>query len=355
MIFKHAELYNVVETVPAADGKGWRLYRHPLHLLTKLADQGNGAAMPFGPAGGGVEIRFIMAEHSQCRISLCMEDGAQALAEIYQGPFFYKQVMIGPETVAIPIEYSGGFSSFEVYKNRAQKSGVIYDAAMVRVLLPNWPVVRLVNIEGDIMPPGNGHAPARRILFYGSSITHGLLSQRPSGSYAATLATMLGVDSLNLAIPGGCFVEPEMADYLASRNDWDVMVCELGVNILESVEATEFRKRVDYFFQTLGRAHGDKPVFCTDIYPSFYDPDQHEKLDVFRKHVRESAAKCDHAKIHYVPAKEILRTFGGLTVDMLHPGPDGMMEMAGNWHTQISQKIFPGPAPRLNPAPAPSG
>lgn len=335
MIYKNAELYNAVETEPAADGKGLWLYRHPKQLLDKLRGGGNECAVSFGRACSGVEVRFNLAEKSKCSVTLCMEGGDDVLAEVYQGSFFYKHVMIGNEPVTIPIEYTGGFGTFDEFKRRAQASGVTYDSHLIRVMLPNWPVSRLVNIEGDITPPRSEQVPDRRILFYGSSITHGLLCQRPHGSYAALLADMLGMDALNLGIPGGCFIEPEMTDYIAGRSDWDILLCELGINVMEAMDEAEFRKRVDYLLGTLVHLHPDKHVFCNDIFPSLFDPDNHGKLVVFRRHVKESAEKLNHPNLHYVPATEIMKTFGGLSVDMLHPGPDGMIEIARNWYGQI--------------------
>lgn len=56
-------------------------------------------------------------------------------------------------------------------------------------------------------------------LAYGSSITNGALAVRPGDLYPARVARTLGVDHFNLGFGGGARLEPEMADWIAGRND----------------------------------------------------------------------------------------------------------------------------------------
>lgn len=62
-----------------------------------------------------------------------------------------------------------------------------------------------------------------RILFYGSSITNGASPTLYHLSYIQQAARHLKADSLNQGLSGACLYQPEVADYLAERVDWDMI------------------------------------------------------------------------------------------------------------------------------------
>ena len=78
-------------------------------------------------------------------------------------------------------------------------------------------------------------------------------------------AQLLGVDLINLGFGGGACLEPEIADYIAGRQDWDFASLELGINLLRQVEPEEFARRVDYFVERI--EHMVDGMLTSTMYP----------------------------------------------------------------------------------------
>src|SRR5690606_33281884 len=107
-----------------------------------------------------------------------------------------------------------------------------FDARLTRVILPWQPPLRLHQPPvGDFEPPRREQLPRLRMLSYGSSITQGNGAITASGTYASRVSQLLGVDFINLGFGGGAHLEREMADYIASRTDWDLATLEMGINM----------------------------------------------------------------------------------------------------------------------------
>ena len=49
-----------------------------------------------------------------------------------------------------------------------------------------------------------------------------------------------------------------------------------------------------------------------------------------REALRDAVAACPHPNVHLVEGAEILRDVGGLTVDLIHPADNGMIQMGEN-------------------------
>jgi hypothetical protein len=85
---------------------------------------------------------------------------------------------------------------------------------------PYMPETQLLRVEGEIAPPRPGQIPAISYLAYGSSITHGSYALRTGETYPARVGRALGVNVINLGFGAAAYLEPEMAQWIASRNDW---------------------------------------------------------------------------------------------------------------------------------------
>jgi lysophospholipase L1-like esterase len=205
-------------------------------------------------------------------------------------------------------------------------------------VLPWRPPVRLLGIEGECRPPEPGMAPARRWLAYGSSITHGNQCIHPSGSYAMRAAQRAGADLINMGFGGGAHLEPEMADYIASRDDWDLATLEMGINIL-GLGVAEFAHRVEYFINTIAAAHPSKPVFGIDIFTSNEDFSGTGNTAAFRRTVRRLVRESGKANLFYLSGRHLLTTADGLTSDLVHPSPHGMEEIAERLARAVSGRL----------------
>lgn len=364
MIYANAELHNVHELLsgsgpemlsPAADGwlrgladdgsaawaaadaEGLWLARIPNDLRLKL----NPAAQVNALQATGCEVRFNLGGG---RARLVLKSMHQpSLVEVYQGCFLCSWHTVGVEATEITIRHPANVGRLAELSRRR---GLPFDAVLTRVVLPWQPPARLIALEGDLAPPRPEQTPPRRHLAYGSSITHGASSIRPTGTYAHRTAQLLGMDLMNLGFGGGAHLEREIADHIAGRADWDIATLELGINLLGGIGADEFARRVDYFVGTIAEAHPDKWVFCIDVFTCARDYEGDGKIAEFRGAVREKVRRMGLPRLIHAPGDELLTSPAGLTADLVHPSPFGMEEIAANLAALIRRKMGPqGPRP----------
>ena len=298
--------------------------------LSRLPDdlrrQLNPAAQEAALSCAGAEVRGLLAESSFLEITLsCPFESC--IAEVYQGDAFEAWHIIGPEPTTIRLEPASGIRKLEASRKLL---GGGFDPRVTRLLLPYRPPVRVHGIytEGQIIPAEPHHLPPRRWLAYGSSITHGESCIHPSGSYAARAAQRLGVDLKNLGFGGGAHLEPEIAEFIAAKDDWDFATFELGINVRKFMEVDEFACRVARFIETVASANPEKPIICIDLFTN--DDDVAGGASVtsrFRRVVKQAVAVCGHRHVHYLNGRRLLASAGGLSTDLVHPSPQGMEDI----------------------------
>lgn len=349
MIYQDAELYNVAQTlcgdvgqVLDAQALAWLRENSPFDYasvqdkgeglwLTRVPDDLRRRLNPLGHlsalAAGGCEVRFnLLGQKAALTLRCTLQPG---IAEVYQGPFLVSWHLIGGEPTTLQIALPANLPLLE---RLSQEAWMPYDARLTRVLLPGHPPVRLLSIEGHMEPPRPAQAPMRRLLCYGSSITHGAISVHPSASYAARLAKRLSADLVNLGFGGGAHLEPEMADYIAARDDWDIATLEMGINMLGWFTVQDFAARVEYFIATIARS--GRPLFCIDVYTCQYDAEPGtetaRKLAAFRKIVRRAVERMSMPHVLHVSGRRMLPSLSYLSSDLVHPSPAGMEEITRN-------------------------
>ncbi len=320
MILGQAELHNVHELLDDPAGAGRICCRVPNDLRVTLNESAKNNALQ----ASGCEIRFNL-EGPGAAITLQSPEGP-TLAEVYQGDFFSALHIIDVTPTRVVVARPEA----ETVMRQVAPANARFDTGLTRVVLPWRPSVRLISIEGETSLPRPDQTPDTRYLAYGSSITHGSTAVRPTGTYPARAAELLGTDLFNLGFGGGAHMEAGMADYIAGRTDWDFASLEMGINVVQSFEVDEFHRRVEYFVTTIADAHPDDWIFCIDIFPCLYDFMGVEKCETFRSIVAERVQQLNRPKLVHVPGDAMLRSNNGLTVDLVHPAPAGFEEMARN-------------------------
>jgi lysophospholipase L1-like esterase len=252
--------------------------------------------------------------------------GAGAVdVSVFRGPFdaqIRETVAGDPTTVSVP---AAGDPLTEL--DPAVAADRRYDPAVTRVLFRGSPV-RLHDVTGDVRPPDPAGLPEETLLTYGTSITQGGAATREHLTYARQTARHLGADLLNLGTAGSAYCERAIAEHVADRDDWDRAVLALSVNMVDVFSVETFRERARTLVETV--AGTGRPVTCVTLYPYFDDlaPDWTDEgpSDAFRAALREIAADAP-ANVDLVEGPDVLRTVGGLTTDLIHPGDDGMVDM----------------------------
>jgi lysophospholipase L1-like esterase len=323
------ELYNVVEEVPLGNGDGRLVSRIPDDLRTTLNDGAKRSAT----AAAGCEVRLNLGD-SRATVRLHSEEGSQILAEVFQGDFMVSRHRVDAGVTDVGLN---PLPNIDQLRQVAESRGRRFDPALTRVLFPYAPPMGFEGFEGECTPPKPEQVPERRMLTYGSSITHGAWAMRSSGTYAMRLAEFLGVDLINLGFGGGAHCEGQLADYIAGRDDWDIAVLEMGINMVGRFEVAEYRRRVAYFVERIAAENPGKWVICTDLYTCFADlvdapefAERKRRVKGYRRELRRIVRGLPQPKLLHVDGRRLLRDPSGLTFDLVHPSPGGMEEIAAN-------------------------
>ena len=119
-----------------------------------------------------------------------------------------------------------------------------------------------------------------------------------------------------------------MAEYIASREDWDVATLALSVNMANSggFSPGAFAERAEAFVNTIAAAHPEKPIACVTLFPYFDDvtaSGDSEHAEAYREALRTVVEESPHENLSLVDGPDLI-PLSGLTADLLHPGDDGM-------------------------------
>ena len=331
MIYQDVELHNIEEVRKMPGSDGVRLQRVPETVRTKL----NETAQMRMLSPACAEIRFV-SDRPTVRLTLSSEGWTDAV--VFHGVFqSAPRFSITKKTQTIEI----------TTPERLQQLGASlpkdmpFSPNVFRVMLAGDALVFHGMEQDGIRPPRAEELPGLRYLAYGTSITHGGAATGPHLAYVSQTARRLGADLINLGVGGSAHCEHALADYIASRDDWDVATLALSVNMGGfSLEA--FSERVSYMVNTVAGADTHRPVACITLYPYYDDLDtQDRKAHVAgrRQSLRDAVAACPHPNAYLFEGAEILSDMGGLTPDLIHPADNGMIRMGENLARKLSPLV----------------
>lgn len=335
MIYKNIEFHNVVQLEKVEEFPGLRLQRFAPELRNTLGYEGDERGRPRTHNSVGCEMRFV-TDSKKVRVSLSalFADGEVL---VYKGDFFHSRHVL-KEGVITTLQLDDN-PKFTLVKPEAFKGNAFSkDVWRIFFCFGFCAVYHGIDTFGHkVRPPKKDEFPRVNWLAYGSSITNGGSASILSNSYIYQAANRLKVDVMNLALGGACLAEKEMADFIASREDWDILTLELGVNMRNiGMPAEEFEKRVRNMLVTVLGAHPKKPVALLTMFPNSgnYLVNEDDKLftmtveynDIIKKLYKE----MNKSNLYLIEGNEILTDFSGLSCDLLHPFDFGFIQMGEN-------------------------
>lgn len=333
----YRQLVHGIAALEQADDGAFRLSRVPLELLPALNDRVKLRA--FSPAGAELRFRQTRGE-TIVRLRRMPDENpvfqppAAVLAGIFHGDFQSSWQTLEPGDTAIVIPpCCGNLAAMERARYR-------YHPELVRVVLPLFPEIRLVGIEGDCEAPRPGDAPVLRYLAYGSSITQGAYAPLGTGSYPAVVARLLGADPINLGFGGGAHLEPELASWIVSRRDWAFATLEMGINVL-GLDPASFRARIRRFLVIFAADSLRRPVFCLDILPTGGGQDA-ASCAAFRRIVAEEQAALQATHVRLLDYVGGLQRLADLSDDLLHPSAYAFEDIGRHLAGQIAPFLTSG-------------
>jgi hypothetical protein len=145
----------------------------------------------------------------------------------------------------------------------------------VEVWLPHAAVVEL---RGARVNAGATWAPApvqgRRWIHHGSSISHCMEAERPTETWPAVAARLVGVDLLDLAFAGQCMLDPQVARTIRDTPA-DLLSLKIGINIVngDTMRERTFVPALHGFLDTVRDGHPDTPflVLTPIAFPGMED------------------------------------------------------------------------------------
>jgi len=339
MLYRNLELHNVEQVWPAEKGKGLRLSRLPEAVRQAVNPGAASAALH----AAGCEMRLNLKPGDEARLVLQVDKTKFAwerggLVEVFQGEFQSCWYYVGTRPAEIVVKAPENLERLKEIQRRSRRPAR-FDPALTRIVLPYRPALRLLSLEGKWSPPAPRQTPRKRLLIYGTSLTHGAWSVRPTETYAMLLARSLGMDLINLGFGGACHYEPAVAEYIASRRDWDVAVFE-SHNMTAIIEPEDFRARLRGVLETVCRARPRKPVFCVNLFMlSEVLPEvaaNSAKHRALRQAARAAVKDVGRPNVKWIPTERLFRDPVGLTTDLVHPSPWGMYEIASAMGIQMT-------------------
>lgn len=333
MIYKNMLIHNCDTIVKDEFTGEEKLIRIPDKLRKALSPIGlkySGYNTP------GIEIRFrLLSEKAKLHIKIIYQEGAvrdKKIFAVFHGSFQgASHVVLDEQESLIRVERP---ENLPVLKEITERENLPFSPEVVRIIAPGDCHFMILKVEGEVEPPERKDMPKLTWLAYGSSITQGGSSISPIEAYASLTARKLKTDLINMGFGGSALLEPEMADYLAERKDWDFATLEMGINMTWDIEhgcmgdPEFFRSRVDYFIPRIAGAHPDKWIFCMDIFTTKDDYTGGEQAEIYRRIVREKVESLKLPKLRYLNGPGLLHGADSLTVDLIHPSDYGMMELS---------------------------
>lgn len=285
----------------------------------------------------GMELRFTMPEGSADLILRADMVPESATAHIFfgsfQGGWDQSSKNIYETETRIHIEYPEA-RKMNTLRRITEEQHLPFAPEVVRVVLPYIPCY-YVRVEGVVEPPKPEQLPQETYLAYGSSITHGSLGLIQPDAYVFRISQLLGTDYINLGFAGRALMEPEMAEYIVSRKDWDFASVEMGINVVEKekgVTVEEFERRIDRFTMIL--AADPRPVFATSIFGFNDEPDQ-KLAEKLRSIVRKYASE----RLIFTDGLQILNNPCFVSADLVHPSLQGQQQIAERWSRVMQEQL----------------
>ncbi len=338
MIYKNAELHNVVKLIHNDDGSvSWM--RVPQNVYDNFEIE---SARRLAKGFTGVEIRFVI--NSGSAVIKMLSEGGQGRFHVYRGG-----IQGGWQDHEVHTNVSDSVEEYviekapnsERLKEIGRRTGSPWDSDVVRVIFDKG-AYKIFDITGDIKPPTPEQCPEKTILFYGSSITHGSNSIDMSHSWVSVTAHNLRTDEINLGFAGSCAMEPEMADFIASQGEkgvWDAAVLELGINVLEWGEAKILERATDIIKQTAVR-NPKKPVFI--ISPFYFcgdDFDESGNGDKWRRLLKRITDELNLSNVTYINGLDMIGDMSFMSADEVHPNIYGVAQIAERLTRIIKEKM----------------
>lgn len=324
MIYKNIQLFNISEIIFDKTTKAYALLRLPAYCEKTMLLQGK----RMNRSSIGVEFRF--RTKTSVTITLKSNDDNGTVVYLYigdkQAAYDVAKFTIMHEPKSITIDYRLLESVY------AAKLGLNRYAPELFRLVFDGSEVQLVDISGEPLLPKEEDSPDTIYVAYGSSISANSISFLPNLGYVGLLGDALKATTYNLAFPGSCRMEPEVAKYFAEELTFDYLTLEFGINVINEWDFETFEHKVVNFLTVVAHAHPSALIYVTDIFSYFNKlcGVSDEKLMEYREIVKTAVKALSLRNVTYIAGDILLPSSENLCTDLVHPDIKGHSEIFNN-------------------------
>ncbi len=185
--------------------------------------------------------------------------------------------------------------------------------------------------KGSTIKPGPARA-SKPIVFYGTSITHGIGASRAGMTHVAMLGRTFNREVINLGFSGNGRMEPEVVKFVAEL-DPAVFV----LDCLPNMNPQQVTDRIVPGVKLLREAHPNTPILLVEdrnIQTGFLVEARRKANDANHAALRDafSALKADNVdRVYYLEGANLLGDDGEGTVDGSHPTDLGFTRQAAEF------------------------
>lgn len=212
------------------------------------------------------------------------------------------------------------------YKMQARNNG---EYRFYTLNMPIFTSIKSIMIgikKGSQFGPGAKYRNQKPVVYYGSSITHGIAAGRPGNTYPAFISEKYNLDYLNLGFAGQAKGEQSMAEYIASL-PMSVFVCDYDHNTpnVSHLVQTHFP-----FYQTIRAKHPDIPYIMVSKPDFFLNPVENGKRRQVIIDSYERAKALGDQNVYFINGETLFEgEFSeSCTNDGTHPNDLGFFRMA---------------------------
>ncbi len=182
---------------------------------------------------------------------------------------------------------------------------------------------------------GKAYKKELPILYYGSSITHGLCATRADNSYPAILSKWNDIDFINMGFSGNAHAEREMAEFL-SGIECSLFVCDYDWNAEneEALRATHY-----LFYKKFREGNPSVPILFISMPSTDWDLEVCKRRYQIIKNTYLRAKREGDERVYLLNGGTL---FGkedreNCTVDGCHPTDLGFYRMAKGVYKKIKE------------------
>ena len=305
------------------------IHRFPKKLIKKISTLGSLST-------SGVRIEFnTTAKAIEIKCSFPKKGNVENMSPLAQGGM---DVLINGKSWLI-------FLSNDVQKIVLPEN---IDSTRISLIFPTYSTCKLDYIK--LFKPGDSDPMPRDpellkdgapVIFYGSSITQGGCSTRPSLSYSQQLCENLSLNYINFGVSGVGYGEIEVAEYLASFNHASLFVLDWGANLLSPEHKDLLEQRYRPFWEKIHKSNPTTPILFVGLQnyvqelvdPLISKPYIQKKRDFIENEANEACKMINEGKkrhlFSYCDGNSIIDLNSmHMTVDGVHPNDLGHSKYA---------------------------